>query len=124
MIVVLIRHAQSMNNCLEETSPELYDSKRQDDPEISAKGVSQIKALGEFFKTKGIVFDQYFSSPHCRSLMSTKVLFEVMGKPLKDVEILVPIHEFGGCNMHCRGFPGKSRSFVEFFVSPLRLVVL
>lgn len=58
MLVVLIRHAQSMNNFLEKTSPETYDAKRVDDPEISPKGQQQVVHLADFFKSKGITFDR------------------------------------------------------------------
>eukprot|EP00826_Nyctotherus_ovalis_P024005 TRINITY_DN1850_c0_g1_i2.p1 TRINITY_DN1850_c0_g1~~TRINITY_DN1850_c0_g1_i2.p1 ORF type:complete len:154 (+),score=30.56 TRINITY_DN1850_c0_g1_i2:60-521(+) len=113
MIVVLIRHSQSMNNHIASTHPETYDEERKDDPELSPLGVSQMKSLGLFLKSKGIVFDRYFCSPFYRALMSTKALFEAMDKPTDSVEILVPIHEYGGCNMKGKGYPGKSQAFVS-----------
>eukprot|EP00826_Nyctotherus_ovalis_P024006 TRINITY_DN1850_c0_g1_i4.p1 TRINITY_DN1850_c0_g1~~TRINITY_DN1850_c0_g1_i4.p1 ORF type:complete len:223 (+),score=55.80 TRINITY_DN1850_c0_g1_i4:60-728(+) len=121
MIVVLIRHSQSMNNHIASTHPETYDEERKDDPELSPLGVSQMKSLGLFLKSKGIVFDRYFCSPFYRALMSTKALFEAMDKPTDSVEILVPIHEYGGCNMKGKGYPGKSRAFIEEYFPGCRI---
>ena len=112
MIVVLIRHSQSMNNHLASTELNNYDELRREDPELSQKGIDEMKVLGKFFKDEGIIFDRYFCSPFYRAIMSTKILLESMGKSTDSVEISVPIHEYGGCNMKGKGYPGKSRSFV------------
>ena len=58
MLVVLIRHAQSMNNYWETIKPEVYDELRIEDPEISQKGVGEVALLGEFLKNREITFDK------------------------------------------------------------------
>ena len=112
MIVVLIRHGESMNNYLYEKDPITYPQLRCEDPTISERGEKEMKALGRYLKEKEITFDRYFCSPFHRALLSTKLLFEAMEKPTDNIEILIPIHEYGGCSLKGKGCLGKPRSFV------------
>ncbi len=106
MRLMLIRHAQSLNNALPE-------EQRVEDPEITELGHRQAAALAEWALAAGIT--RLITSPFRRSLQTTEYLRQRLGLV---PHIWTDIHEQGGCysghEPSCyTGRPGMSRREIE-----------
>ena len=50
MRIIVIRHGQTLNNILQETSFETYEENRKEDTKLSQKGEEDAIKLGKFLK--------------------------------------------------------------------------
>lgn len=57
-----MRHGESQNNVLSKISPQLWQEKRTNEPELSARGVDDCRAAGARFSELGITFDLMITS--------------------------------------------------------------
>lgn len=123
MDLFFIRHGESFNNALTDTS------QRVADPPLTDRGLQQADRLGPFLARHGHLdpaerddrppFDQLYCSPMLRTLQTARPISEGLALPM---QIWVDVHEVGGVWVdgtdHC---PGKARSEIEaeFPVAPL-----
>ena len=102
MPLLLIRHAQSINNSLPE-------DQRSDDPGLTELGREQARRLGE--RLSAWQPDRLLTSAFRRTLETTAAVAEASGvRP----EVLVDVHEQGGCQAGpspevYQGRPGMTR---------------
>jgi broad specificity phosphatase PhoE len=118
--VVFIRHGESTNNVMEQTSSELYNANRQPDPDLSPLGVQQATATGEWLANDSAAsfiapFDELFVSPILRTMQTA----EPIAKSLNlTPTVWTDVFEHGGIytgadgsNSGCEG--GQKRSEME-----------
>jgi 2,3-bisphosphoglycerate-dependent phosphoglycerate mutase len=118
MRLYLIRHGQSANNALYMKSPEVFETSRSHDPELTEIGQKQAAAIAQFLSKEqpddAFDFTHLFVSPMIRAMDTAKPIAEAVGlKP----QIWVDIHEIGGLYLSdgetSRGFPGMSRQYIQ-----------
>jgi broad specificity phosphatase PhoE len=123
MDLFFIRHGESFNNALTDTS------QRVADPGLTDRGERQAERLGPFLANLGHLdpaerddrpaFDQLYCSPMLRTLQTATPAAETLGLPL---QVWVDVHEVGGVWVDgVASSPGMPRSQIEaeFPVAPL-----
>lgn len=119
MKVYFIRHAQSLNNAIWENTGS--SKGRNEDPELSEKGVQQLTYLSNYFIEKqtqpngheNFSFTHLYSSPMVRAIrtgLSVSSIFDLK------IKLMVDLHEGGGIFLEdetgkLNGLPGKPRSY-------------
>ena len=115
MHVYLIRHAQSENNVLTESTIH----QRKVDPDLTALGYRQRDQLASFLMKQhgavdaGIGITRLYTSAMYRSLLTTQAIVKSLNLQPK---VWLDLHEKGGMfqrqNGHVHGFNGLSRSAI------------
>ncbi len=115
MRVYLIRHAQSENNVLTESTIH----QRKVDPDLTALGYRQRDQLASFLMKRhgavdaGIGITRLYTSAMYRSLLTTQAIVKSLNLQPK---VWLDLHEKGGMfqrqNGHVNGFNGLSRSAI------------
>lgn len=129
MEIYFIRHAQSENNYLWDTTG--TGENRFEDPDITEIGMEQVEFLCKFLKEKnnhelyspkdyhnrkGFNFSHIYSSPFLRAAKTAWGVAQSMDMP---IEFWVDLHEGGGVwlakaeEAEPEGLPGKPRYFFE-----------
>ena len=109
MRLVIMRHGETINNVLAAISTELYIRDRTPEPELSEKGVSDCRAVGEALKSMKLHIDYMFTSPHKRAILSAMLVretFKSEEQDLPEIGMIFNIHEMGGVHKGIQGFPG------------------
>lgn len=102
MQVLLIRHAESLNNQLVTQTPFAeYLRTRTPDPPLSDRGEAQAELLGRYLGKGETGIDELFASPMLRALQTVRPTAETLGLRPK---LWIALHEDGGM------FTGDPRS--------------
>ena len=82
-LITLIRHAESINNALYDSSDTSYYDLRKSDPELTDLGIQQSKLLQKYFDSNKTQYnyDLIISSPMLRALQTTQLSFSNFKSP-------------------------------------------
>ena len=67
-----MRHGESQNNVLRKISPQLWETNRSNEPELSDRGIDDCRATGARLSDLGFTFDLMLTSAHKRAVLSLK----------------------------------------------------
>ena len=112
MRLIIMRHGESQNNILGKISVEAWRDHRTSEPELSAQGIADSRAVGERLAQLGIKIDLMLTSAHKRAILSLKNVRDTYTLPHPPCEVMTEIHEENGVNMAGQIYPGLSRSQV------------
>ena len=116
-----MRHGESYNNIQAKISKDLYYKTRQQEPPMSDIGNEACVKMGKKMKELGIKFEKIICSGHKRAILSAKFVREGLGNEEMPIELRLKCHEYRGCWMGDKTYPGLTRDQVKELVPDINI---